>query len=640
MIGRFFSLPACLVVLFCFSGCSTIETEKRDWSSYKGPGNVYFQMEEPHVVELLDDPLEPLNRVVGAANFIFLDYVVSPLSKAHRFIFPPVVRRRIDNFTYNMAYPKRLVANVMQGQVSAAGVETSRFLINGTIGIAGIFDPASELGLTRPDPEDVGLAFGRWGWDSRIYLNLPYYGSSSIRDATGELFNFVLTPTNWVPGGFIFLGINSQCDQVDDVLRMVRAYPDPYEASRFFWSIQRSARIARVEAGESKPGNEETLMALYLAVSDRSFPSSGETGEILVPATGEYLPYSYWLQPEKAPLLFILPGLGSHRENERTIALAEMGYRRGFSVVLISSSFHPEFMSAASQQEVPGYPPADIPELRNAIEQVHSDLNTRYPDHFTGRRALMGVSMGAYHTLYLASEQESAGSKGLDFDRFIAVNPPVSLQYGASRLDKLYSAVNTWPEEEREGRIVRTLQKASSLADSTLKIDPGKGLPFDLEESMYLIGLQYRLILRSVIHDSQKRHDLDVLQTEINGWQPTASYREISDYSWMEYFYAFVYPNFSAKDPELDKVKDFFDRGDLRSIESGLRRSKSAFVFTSNNDFLLSEDDHAWLGSTFKERLTVFEGGGHTGNLYKKEVQDRIFSVLEGMQVSGEVTSR
>jgi hypothetical protein len=187
---------------------------------------------------------------------------------------------------------------------------------------------------------------------------------------------------------------------------------------------------------------------------------------------------------------------------------------------------------------------------------------------------------------------------------------------------------------------VKTLQKASLLADSTLKIEPGKGLPFDLEESMYLIGLQYRLILRAVIHDSQKRHDLDVLQTEINGWQPTASYREISDYSWMEYFYAFVYPSFSAKYPELDKVKDFFDRGDLRSHESVLRRNKSVFVFTSNNDFLLSEDDYAWLDSTFNDRLTVFEGGGHMGNLYKKEVQDRIFSALEGMQVSGAVTIR
>ena len=55
MMGRFFSLPACLVVLSCFSACSTIETEKRDWSEYRGPGNVYFQLEEPGPVELLDD---------------------------------------------------------------------------------------------------------------------------------------------------------------------------------------------------------------------------------------------------------------------------------------------------------------------------------------------------------------------------------------------------------------------------------------------------------------------------------------------------------------------------------------------------------------------------------------------------------
>ena len=640
MMGRFFSLPACLVVLSCFSACSTIETQRRDWSEYRGPGQVYFQLEEPGPVELLDDPLEPLNRAVGAANFIFLDYVVAPLSMAHRAVFPPPVRRRIDNFTYTMAYPKRLVANAMMGELKTAGVETSRFLINGTIGIAGLFDPAEDLGLARPDPVDVGLALGRWGWDSRVYLNLPYYGSSSIRDGTGELFNFALTPTNWVPGGFIFLGINSQCDQVDDLLRLVRAYPDPYEAARFLWSIQRSARIAGIEAGEGESTREETLMAMYLAVSEHNFPYSGETGEIPVSATGKYLPYSYWLQPGTAPLLFILPGLGSHRENERTLALAEMGYRRGFSVVVISSAFHPEFMSAASSQEVPGYPPTDVAEIRNALEGVHSDLTARYPDRFTGRKALMGVSMGGYHTLFLASEQASADGGGLGFDRYVAISPPVSLRYGAASLDRMYTAVNTWPEEEREERMLRALQKAAVLSDSTLKVKPGTRLPFDLEESRFLIGLEYRLVLRSILHDSQRRRDLGVLLTRISDWQPTASYRELADYSWMEYFYAFVFPSISSGEPGPKKDEDFFFMGDLRSLESGLRRNDAVFVFASSDDFLLSEEDQAWLGATFRERLTLFEGGGHTGNLHKKEIQEKIFSALEGLRVSSEISGR
>jgi len=639
MTRRFFIFSSCLVFLFCINACSTIETQKRDWGKYQGPGKAYFQLEEPVPVELLDDPLEPLNRIIGAANFIFLDYVVAPLSKAHRFVFPPSVRRRISNFSYTMAFPKRLVANMMMGELRVAGVETSRFLLNITVGLAGLFDPAMDLGLDKPAPGDVGLAFGRWGWKSRVYLNLPYYGSSSIRDGTGELFNFVLTPTNLLPGGFIFLGINSQCDQVDDLLRMVRSYPDPYEASRFFWSIQRSARIARVEVDADDSSSEETLKALFLSVSEPGFPYSGETGEILVPATGNYLPYNYWLQPGTAPLLFILPGLGSHRENERTVALAEMGYQRGFSVVSISSIFHPEFMRTASRQDVPGYPPADVPEIRDAIERIHSDLTGRYPERFTGRKALMGVSMGAYHTLFLASDQAEAEGKGIDFDRYVAISPPVSLRYGAASLDGMYSAVNAWPEGERKGRMLRALQKASSLADLNLEIDPGTALPFDLEESRFLIGLEYRLILRSVIHTSQKRRDLGVLLTRRSDWQPTASYREIADYSWMEYFYAFVLPGLS-QGSSLKKDEDFFFMGDLRSHESELRGNKAAFVFTSSNDFLVSKEDLVWLGATFGDRLAVFEGGGHTGNLYQEEIQEKIFSVLDGLRVSSEISGR
>ena len=191
------------------SACSTIETERRDWSDYRGPGYVYFQLEEPRPVEVLDDPLEPFNRAVGAANFVFLNYFVAPMSTAHRFLFPSRVRRRISNFTYTMAYPKRFVANAMEGDFLTAGIETFRFLVNGTIGLAGIFDPATDLGIEKPPPEDIGLALAAWGWDSSIFLNLPYFGPSSVRDGTGEIFNFALTPTNWIPGGFIVLGINS-----------------------------------------------------------------------------------------------------------------------------------------------------------------------------------------------------------------------------------------------------------------------------------------------------------------------------------------------------------------------------------------------------------------------------------------------
>ena len=638
-MGRFFNISTCLFLLLCVSACSTIETERRDWSEYKGPGYVYFQLEEPAPVEVLSDPLEPFNRAVGAANFVFLNYFVAPMSQAHRYIFPPPVRKRINNFTYTMAYPKRLVANVMQGELGTAGVETSRFLINGTVGLAGIFDPATDLGIETPEPEDFGLAFARWGWDSSVFLNLPYFGPSSIRDGTGEIFNFALTPTNWVPGGFIILGINSRCDEIEGLLRMVRSSSDPYEASRFFWSVQREARVARVEVSGGEPTSEETLLALYLGASDREFPEKAETGEVLIPATGKALPYSYWLQPGAAPLLFVLPGLGTHRENEGALAFAEMGFQRGFSVVGLSNLFHPEFMDAASLQKVPGYPPADIPELRKALELVHSDLTGAYPARFTGKKALMGMSMGGYHALFLASEEKSTAT-GFVFDRYVAVNPPVSLSYGASQLDKMYQAVNFWPEDEREKRIRRALHKAASLANENLKIEPGTKLPFDREESRYLIGLQYRLTLRSIIYESQQRHPAGVLRTEMSDWEPTASYREIGDYSWMEYFYAFVLPEFSSREAGLEEDKDFFYRGDLRSYGSRLRDNKAAYVFTSDNDFLLSEDDYAWLDSTFSDRLEVFNGGGHMGNLYKKEVQDRIFSSLQDLRVSSEVTGR
>ena len=79
----------------------------------------------------------------------------------------------------------------------------------------------------------------------------------------------------------------------------------------------------------------------------------GKTRSVLIPATDKKLKFTYWLQPGKAPVVYILPGLGSHRLAQASVALAELVYSNGYSAVCVSSAFHSEFMEHASTAALP-----------------------------------------------------------------------------------------------------------------------------------------------------------------------------------------------------------------------------------------------------------------------------------------------
>ena len=101
-------------------------------------------------------------------------------------------------------------------------------------------------------------------------------------------------------------------------------------------------------------------------------------------------------------MVYIVPGLGSHRLAETSLALAELVYKNGFSVVSISSPFNSEFMEHASTAAMPAYLPVDGHDLHVALTEIDRRLNASYPGRL-GDRALMGYSMGAFESLFIAA---------------------------------------------------------------------------------------------------------------------------------------------------------------------------------------------------------------------------------------------
>jgi len=130
------------------------------------------------------DPLEPVNRPVQAFNDFADRVLIHPLAQGYQALTPDSVERGVARFFRNLGELTSASNQLLQGKPLLAVNDLGRFLLNSTLGLAGFFDPASELGL-RPHREDFGQTLGVWGVRQGPYLVLPFRGPSTLRDIAG-----------------------------------------------------------------------------------------------------------------------------------------------------------------------------------------------------------------------------------------------------------------------------------------------------------------------------------------------------------------------------------------------------------------------------------------------------------------------
>lgn len=128
------------------------------------------------------DPLEGWNRGVQGFNDSVDEAVLKPVATRYREWVPQPVRTGVTNFFGNLADAWSAVNQGLQGKVEPALGMTMRFVVNSSFGLAGVLDPATEMGLERQS-EDFGQTLGRWGFGPGPYLVWPLFGPSSVRDS-------------------------------------------------------------------------------------------------------------------------------------------------------------------------------------------------------------------------------------------------------------------------------------------------------------------------------------------------------------------------------------------------------------------------------------------------------------------------
>ncbi len=142
------------------------------------------------------DPWRDTNERIFAFNDFFDRILVRPIATTYTTFVPRVARQGIGNFFSNINDINVFVNDLLQLKLDAALSDSGRFLINTTIGVVGIIDVASNLGLDKNE-EDFGQTLGYWGVESGPYVVLPVFGSSNVRDSFGLILDTLFNPIQY-----------------------------------------------------------------------------------------------------------------------------------------------------------------------------------------------------------------------------------------------------------------------------------------------------------------------------------------------------------------------------------------------------------------------------------------------------------
>jgi phospholipid-binding lipoprotein MlaA len=202
--------------------------------------------------QMVNDPYEQINRKIFAFNDWFYFYVLKPATRVYSAFCPTPVRESINNGFHNLIFPSRFINFVLQGKVDKAANETIRFVINSTLGLAGLFDFAQTQFRLENNETDFGLTLAHWGVGSNHFLMIPLLGPSNPRDFIGWGADSVMDPLFWMPTTWwvIFSAetgkyVNYTSLHGGEYEEMKKASLDPYIAARDAYIQYREHMISK-----------------------------------------------------------------------------------------------------------------------------------------------------------------------------------------------------------------------------------------------------------------------------------------------------------------------------------------------------------------------------------------------------------
>jgi phospholipid-binding lipoprotein MlaA len=228
----------CLLLVTTLVGCAARDGSVRE----SAPPPAAEDRAVPPSPDSLD-PWQPFNRRMHSFNMGVDRYVLRPAAKGYATVVPSPLRKGVSNFFGNLQQPLTAANLLLQGRPGQAASSMGRFVLNATLGIGGVLDPATQAGIPFHE-RDFGQTMGAWGWDTSRYLVLPLFGPGTVRDSVGKGVHTRASPVSWLAeeeGPWVsvlygvdarssVLGVDSLFDDAEDQYILVR---DAYLQRRY-----------------------------------------------------------------------------------------------------------------------------------------------------------------------------------------------------------------------------------------------------------------------------------------------------------------------------------------------------------------------------------------------------------------------
>jgi phospholipid-binding lipoprotein MlaA len=197
------------------------------------------------------DPFEDFNRDMFAFNELLDEYIADPVVKVYNWVTPHFVQTGIGNFFSNLKDINVVLNDILQAKFLQSGEDTGRFLLNTTIGLGGLFDVASEVGLQKHE-EDFDQTFAVWGIPQGPYLVLPVLGSTTGRGIGGTILDTAANPASYVGYPVQLLSVLNERANADTTLKIVdEAALDSYVFTRDAYLQARKHLISDGKSAET-----------------------------------------------------------------------------------------------------------------------------------------------------------------------------------------------------------------------------------------------------------------------------------------------------------------------------------------------------------------------------------------------------
>ncbi len=344
--------------------------------------------------------------------------------------------------------------------------------------------------------------------------------------------------------------------------------------------------------------------------------------------------YSFVRQKRKAPLVFAIAGTGGDHNTEKNLFLMSGFYQAGFHVVGLASPTHPNFVTAASSNGVPGHLQYDSEDLYRVMQQIWDDLSDEIE---VSEFYLTGYSLGGTQAAFVAKIDRE--EQVFNFKKVLMVNPSLTLYNSVSKLDRMLENI-PGGQDNFNKYYAQLVQKISKVYKRSDIVEFNEDIIYrafqeerpEDEELAAIIGVAFRISSANMIFTSDVMTNFGFVKPHNETLKKTSSmgkYLRVGmRVGFTDYYHEYLFPFYQKKDPSLTR-EGLADMMSLRYIEDFLRGAENIGVVHNQDDIILTKGEIDFFPEVFGDRAMIYPRGGHMGNLFHRDTLAYIVEYLK-----------